>query len=419
MLSAKLKYLYPAIIVICTFMIFRSQVFFERTWIFLFLGLMLTFFYSGKYYQSRIFGWGLLYLLIVFVDFLKGDQMFNNLTTAIFNEVMFLILPTAITYSLIKRNDTTTMKNIVVVFFCFFVFTTAVSFIINLTFPGAIRKIVSMGYLGEDISRYNSLFRIGLSNYYLPHTAPVLIPAVYLGATNKSNNKRTRRLLWCMLISLIVLTYLSSAATALIFSIVAMITLFVIKKDSFNNNVVRISLVLLITLPFIASKQIQSSMADLLVSITTGTDFQGKALEFRGAVVYNDISGGNTEERIELYTETWKGFLQNILIGTNQKTGGHSAALDRLAHLGLLGFFPFVLFFIAQMKMIFKRIGPYLYTYYFLGMLLCISMLFMKNMLFWETTIISFTILPFTIIVYGQDNTQNKIFTVQYRINEH
>lgn len=402
--AAKLKFLYPAIIVICTFTIFRFQVFFERTWIFLITGFLLTFFYSGKYYRSKVFGWGLLYLLIVFLDFLMGDKMFDNLTTDIFNEVAMLILPTAITYSLIKKNDFLAIRNIVVVFFCFFIFTTLSSFIISLTMPGAIRRIVSLGYLGENTTAYNYLYRLGLSNYFLPHAAPVLIPAVYLGATNKSLNKKTHWFLWVMLACLIVLSYLSGATTALLLSIIVLLTMFVIKKGSFTKNLVRIGLIFIIVIPLLANRQIMSNLSNVLVSITADTDFQGKALEFQSTLEYNDISGGDAEERIELYTESWNGFLESILFGTNKATGSHSSLLDRLAHLGLLGLVPFFLFIIAQMKMIKKYTGNNLFIYYFLGMLLFILMISLKNMYFWEMAIIAYTILPFTIIVYGKGN---------------
>ena len=131
--------------------------------------------------------------------------------------------------------------------------------------------------------------------------------------------------------------------------------------------------------------------------------FHGKVLTFQETITSNSATG-DVAERQELYSKGLTGFLDNILIGSNDDIGGHSVLLNRLGALGLVGFIPYVGILIAQLKMVIRQLPSGYRVYFHLGTFAALIMLLTKAISSWETYFFWFAVLPFAIIYFSKTN---------------
>lgn len=403
----KTTWLFPILIALCTFMVFRSWPLLEREWLVQGVTFLVTIFMVHKFYVSRSFIYIVLYCLVLFLNVLSGDELYVDYVTVVL-EMFKYSIPGAITYFLLKTSNIREIKNTVFVFFALIVITTVSSFIINLSFPGIIRIYVSYINGHEDQSQFIPYLRMGMSNYYLPHALPVLIPALFVGVTNRSLNKYVRTFILITWVSIILLTYLSGATTALLFSIIFSVLALLIRRKSLSKNLVTLFIAFLIMLPII-ERDVLSTVLYSLEETLIGTDYSAKVVQLADIVESGQVSGGDAGERSELYTLSLKQFFKNPIFGTNEPVGGHSALIDRLACLGLVGFIPFIMFFVFHIKFVLRYIPKDLKVFYSLGMIIAFLMLILKYMLYFEMSVIMLSILPFAIIVLGSGSEKKTV----------
>lgn len=381
-------------------MVFRSWPFLEREWLIQGITFIITFFAVNKFYTSRSFIYVILYCIVLLINVLWGDTLYKDYVTVII-ELFKYCVPGAITYYLLKTNDIKGIKNTVYLFFALIVFTTVSSFVINLSFPGVIR--IYVGYINghQDQSQFIPYLRMGMSNYYLPHALPVLIPALFLGVTNRNLTKYVRFFILITWICIVILTYLSGATTALLFSIIFSIVVLFIRRASLKKNITIVVITFLVILPLIAERQVLSSLLYNLEETLIGTDYSAKVVQLADIVESGQVTDGDAGERSDLYSQTVTQFFKHPLLGTNEPVGGHSALLDRLACLGLIGFIPFVMFFVFQIKYVLKFLRNEIKVFYILGMVIAFLMLLLKYMLYIEMSVIMLTILPLAVKLFG------------------
>lgn len=398
---SKCSFVYSILLVLSTFMIFRTWVILERDWLLQGIIFIMTLFVSKKFYQTNTFSCIFLYILFMFFNVGLGDNQYNSFIDDVIMEFLKLSIPCAITFYVLKKGNLNDIKIILIIFYFFVIYTSIVSTIINVLFPGIIRDIVALTNGNQDTSAYNMFFRIGLSNYYLPHCLPTLIPALYLGIRTKSIKKLFRVGLLIAWISIILLTYCSGATTALLFSLFFSVAVLILNPNkSSSNNIFRIIIIVLL-IPILFNKSI---IYDLLLYAETffyGTDFYGKILNFEDILMYEEVSG-SAEGRANLYQDSLIAFSTNILVGSNAELGGHSAILDRLASLGIAGFLPFISIFIFQYQFVKNYISKKYRIIYIYGLIIAFVMLILKYMLYYEMTVIILTILPLSIIYFEQ-----------------
>ena len=396
-------WLFPLLIALCTFIVFRSWPLLEREWLVQGVTFIVTFFIVQQFYYSRSFFYVILYCLVLFLNVLGGDALYEDYNTVAL-EMFKYCIPGAITYYLLKTKDIKGIQNTVILFLALIVFTTVSSFIINLSFPGIIR--IYVGYINghEDQSQFLPFLRLGMSNYYLPHALPVLIPALFLGVSNRDLKKSVRILALITWICVVVLTYLSGATTALLFSILFSIVVLFIRRTSLKKNLLTFAIAFLIIIPLLAERQLLSNVLYNLEETLIGTDYSVKVVQLADIVESGQVTDGDAGERSDLYTLTVTQFFKHPLLGTDESVGGHSALLDRLACLGLLGFIPFIMFFVLQIKFVLKYLRNDLKVFYILGVIIAVLMLFLKYMLYVEMSVIMLTILPLTVILFGKES---------------
>lgn len=406
-MTRKLYIIIPLLVAISTFMLFRGWPLLGRQWLFLLLSLMVIIFAVPGYFKnSKTFQAIFFYLLVMIFNMVAGDKMFGKPLT-IFSDITSLVIPTGLTYYMFRKSDYKTMTTLIVSFFILLVYTAIASFMIDQMNPGIIRYIIEYTNKGGEIAPFMSLFRMGLSNYYLPHALPVLIPPLFLGIRNNTISKNVRFLLIITLMSILLLVFLSGATTALLLSLIVLVCMLIIRKGSTSRNLITISLIVAISIPFIVNQEFLLPFLYGVENVLGESDFTGKVVEFQDAVVYGEATG-DAGVRQSLYEKSFVAFNENPLLGTNEQIGGHSALLDRLASFGIIGFIPLLLCFYYHLTSVLGMLEKKYHIYYYMGVFMCVLMLSLKNMFNWEMMVVSFTILPISLFVLRKDYSKKK-----------
>ena len=405
-MKKQLKYLAPIIVSFATFTVFIEQSFIYG-WMLYGLAIILTFFYYPQYFKSSVFIAIIVYILFVFVKFLLGDSYFNEIKT-VYKEFVVLLVPTALTFMVLQKYDKIAVKYTIILFFIMLTYTTVVSFVMDLMQPGIIRRLAVVAFNGESTEVFQPYFKMGLSNYYLPHAIPPLILPVCLGIRNKDFKGKISIYLWIILFLMLLLSFLSGATTSLILSVIAVIMGFILRKGTLKDNL-PLFVFLPVLLAVVLNKTILVQFLFLLENIFRDTYFHGKIILFQDALLYGDVTGGDAGERMELYDSSLNVFENNLLFGSNSKTLGHSSIFERLAHLGILGFLPFILVIFQQASLVMKHLERNGKSHYIVGLVLALAMITIKNMIYWEIMVVMFTLLPLSIIILGGHSTKKEI----------
>lgn len=381
-------------------MLFRSWPILEREWLIQGITFFITLFTVSKFYTSRIFFFVLFYCIVLCLNVFAGDTLYDDYVVVVL-ELFKYCIPAAITYYFLKTDNKKGIKVSVYLFLGLTVFTTVSSFIISLSFPGIIRLYVSHVNGHLDLSEFTPFLRLGMSNYYLPHALPVLIPALFVGVLNRSYKKSLRVFFLVAWISIVVLTYLSGATTAILFSLLFSIMVLFVRRKSLSKNLATFVVGSLIIIPLMAERQVLVRVLENLEETLVGTDYASKVVQIADIVESGEVTGGDAETRSDLYSQTLSQFVKHPIFGTDDSVGGHSALMDRMACLGLIGFIPFLLIFVFHIKFVLRYIPNDLKAFYVLGLGIAFLMLVLKYMLYFEMSVIILTILPFAILLLG------------------
>ena len=370
----------------------------QRKWLFMAVGMVYAIFLQNSFYGSKRFMWLVAYIIIVLLNMVSGDKYFHDVGTVGF-EFFVLGFPAVVaSYSLTMPNRKD-MGFVLMSFFVVLLFSTVASFLID-TFllPNAIRMMTRYSITLKDMSTVYAYYRMGLSSYAFPHALPVLIPPAVMGIKNKNLSKWVRFLCWVSLISLILLIYLSGIMTALLLSIIGLIMAIVTRAGDMRRNLQRFALIGILAIPFLSPSIMGSLLYEAKMAVGEESYYYNKIESFEMSVTgEGEDEDGDWEERKDLYSKSVGGIFENILVGTNQKVGGHSSLLDRLALLGIVGFIPFILFLILQLRYPERFIPKKSRIYYYEGVLMGILMLALKSSFRPETIIVLLAILPIAV----------------------
>ena len=363
---------------------------------------VIIFFIYGRYFKSKPFVWLMLYFVIVFLNYLSGDNYFSNIIH-VFEEIGNLLLPSAVLYYVIKTNDYKLIRAIVFSFLIYVVYVTVQSTIMEIMNPGIIRYTVVYAQSGEfDI--INDYLRKGLSSYMFPHALPIIIPPIVMGIKNKANTKKQKIFLLIMLAATLYMIYLSSVATALFLAFFIFLASFFVKSSRNLRGVVPL-LIIGSVLYIIISVWISNGLLHDLSNIFSDTAFGSKFDDIE-RTYSSGAASGDIEARGNKYRMTTDVLQGNYLLGSDEEMGGHSSFYDRLGALGIIGIIPYICFLFLQIKITRSFIPRECHVYYFLGMVAAFIMLFLKNTSNWHTWSIFLLFMPLMIILFN--NTNNK-----------
>jgi len=397
--------LYSAIIVVICWAFLEGWFpFVRRQWIFLGLGLVASFFTSQKFFQTKRFQVLMGYMLVIFLNVLAGDKYFPG-TADMLIEIFSLAFPAA----LLVYAYNSTRKDIIIILFSFFfvlIISAWASLLIDkFMIPGAIRQMTMLHYLEGKDSVY-AYYRLGLSSYSFPHALPILVPPLVMGVKSKKIAKKLKLKILFLLVSTLLLVWLSGIMTALLLTILFLLMSYFTHEDTIWRNIRRLSIIFIMFLPLL-SPTVMRPVARYAMEITgEESDYYKKIADYERGLASEYASGGDDwESRQNLYDQSLSGFTENIIWGSNSKVGGHSSFLDRLGVLGLLGFIPLIWFFFLQLKAGAMQIPLRNRIYYFEGCLAGIMMLSLKSAFYPVFFIVLFIILPLiSSFISGKEN---------------
>ncbi len=387
-----LRYAFPIIILIFTFSLIYGWAPRLRNIALLFLGLLIGLLTSSKYYRKPMLLAFLTYFFVLYINRVTGDFWISD-NLVVFDELFKLVLTGLMGYAMLISRDDRFLKITIVSFLLMLVVNVIGTSIVETVVPGSIRTLEQWKHEGD----YNSImfyFRYGMANYALPSGLVTIIPMLVLGIKMNAKNKKKRILLFIGLVSSLMLTYYSGSTAALILGVFGVLVGIFVKQGTGKGQLFSLAVFGVLLTFFLSNDILVLSFLDIVDGWVGGEGyFHQKVLDFETLTVYGEIEG-SMAGREDLYLTTWKAIVENPILGTNSEIGGHSLLLDHWGYLGLVGFIPFLVFVISQIKLFFRLIPDSTKLIYAVCVFITFMMMAVKNMNTWESWLCLFTILP-------------------------
>ena len=387
-----IAYIIPLVVVYLTVAQLRLFTPFISVAILYVIVMLVLFFIDRKIITYSFFPWWVCFSAVMVLNSLMGDSYFSDIIEVL--STIFFISFSAITANYCNNvKDNKLIEFLLVSFLISVVYLTICSVVIDIGEPGILRNATAMGYQSDN-SMLLLLQLRGMSNYYLPHALPMLIPPLIMGIKNKELSFKFHFILYIVLASVLALIYVSYATTPLLFAILFLVLSIFVKQGNLKNNIGTFLIVAFIFLPLLFSSEYLLSLLQSLDSITGGEgELHSKIGMFQESITYGRATG-DMEERLDLYDESAAFLQSNWLIGTNEKVGGHSFFLDTLSSLGIIGFIPLALLLYKQLKYSLRFLPKSSHIYYYFSILAGLLMFLFKSMNNWEMWLILFCIVP-------------------------
>lgn len=379
-----------------------------RRGVILLIGSFLALLWKPSFIQTKYFIFLLFYALIVIANHLLGDSYFKGADTMQL-EIVLLFFSLFLSYWFL-RDGYSSINAFMVSFLVILGITTIGTFIADRLLPGAVRQVTALSFYGET-SMMRQFYRIGMTNYSLPHALPMLIPPVVMGLKYKGQNKGKKILNVIILLSIFSLIILSGASIPLILAFIATMVSVIISPNMTNGRIAFIVAFVVLTVPFLIFDDLLVSLLSNVIDIfEANSDIENSIADRMSDVrdlVATGSAVGDVESRSNLYQRSIKSFLSNPILGTDSGFGGHSSFLDRLASLGIIGVFPLFAVIMLNVREVASHLSKNTAIYYYIGLFTGFSMLVMKNMMNIEMLIILFFYLPlFTLWMSNQPNQE-------------
>lgn len=383
-------------IIFCVFLSFTQlKVFlpFINSLVIMAIGLIISVLYYRDFYKQAYIRWIIVYALVLVINNLFGDYYFK-LITNVAEEICLLLFPAALSYYIISKRKYTVASILVYAFFLLIVYSAVASFIVDTIFPDAIRTTVYLSN-NEETDALNLYYGMGLVTYKFCHALPIIIPALIYAFLRSKRGFIFKSMAFITFVALLFIVYLSNATTALLLALLALVTSVLVSEKSTQTTIIRLAVVSVVFLPFIISSDLLIDLLEYVGSLfTDNTNSYVERLEDIRTMGETGKATGDLGGRMDKYSISMSILEGNILIGSDMQTGEHSAILDRLACLGLIGWIPYIIYIVKntlkQTKLLSKKVS----TYYIIGALAAFLMLLSKNMSDWDTWFMYFCLLP-------------------------
>lgn len=341
------------------------------------------------------------YLIVLFSGFFASHSGLDvvSIATSYLMFLLIIMLSCVVDYDVRRHSE-----KIFVIFFIFLLLAmTVASIVINNFIPGVVRDNASASFSGQ-VSPFEYLTKFGLTDYYIPHAISVLIPAFMILAKDKSSTIRRRLVGIAMVVSCVLLTYVSGATTPFLLSVVITVVSLFIKRGTMQANV-RLFVIFGILALIFLNDTIIIGVLDFIDNMAGfDSNIHPRIVEIQNSVLYGETEG-DMGARQDHYLRSVDAFFSNIFLGAGASAvGGHSVILDILGSYGLFGFIPFMIFFIGQSKYMMSRITPNYASFYILSIIAAVIMLGTKNMSNWPMWLFLFVISPLLINYFTSSN---------------
>lgn len=395
------SYSYIMVMLVMTFPVFKSNVSsnlaFAFCWI---ISISIAILFLKNYTKSNLFISLLVYSSIVLLNYLSGDVYFYS-HFYVLNEFFMLFISTSMVWFYIPNIKRSKFDLLLLLFGLFLIESAIVSFYITIDNPGLLRQMSSEEGMKDNYDVIVPYFKIGMSDYSIPHALPIIIPGLVYAI--KKTKYYYKVFYIVVLISSVILANSSGSVTALLLSILSLFLSLIISGKSLKRSKNRIVVALIIFMPFFLNQSMQLSVFDTIGNVFPENNYLQTKIDDMKASIISDRAQGTVASREDKYNLTFDAIVNNIIIGTNEKFGGHSTIPDRWATLGIVGFIPYILFLCFSIKYVLKFIrGSSLY-YYYIGAGIALLLLLTKSMGAWLVWFSFLFLLPCTLVYYSKD----------------
>lgn len=373
----------------------------QKAWIVLMILMFVYLILSQRVGWGKSTMWLMAYSIVLFLNAKTGDVLFPSVQIAIV-EVLFLYVPSAIALWCIIQGKEKLIKTILIVSLSFFLIEAVCSFILLQTEPGIIRNLYKIATDEGDSSLMYRYYKMGLLDYFMAHAVPILIPPLFYAYKKLASTIKLKILYGAAIAVCLFLTWLSDSTTALMVAVMFIIMGAFTNLSGCRGNVRKLSAILLLSLPIMASDDVQLATLDVAEGILGSESvFAEKIHEFRFTIT-NEAMTGDIQGRVDRYNKSLMMFAESPIWGANTKPGNHAALIDRLGSLGLLGFIPLILFFFHIFRIYTTYLSHDSIPFYYEGILAAFIILTTKGMWVCPMFFNLFILLPF--ILYYIDN---------------
>lgn len=363
-----------------------------RVWFWLVLGIIALITVVPQFFKTKAFYALVMYGVVVVFNHIMGDGYYASWPFLI-SDISSLVFYGGVYYYLFHGAENKT-RNVIMYFLLFvIVFTSIGTYFADKSSPDIVRAMVLYSNKGADNSPF---YRMGVCHYSMPHALPVLIAPFFLWLKSNRIKRKIKYLMLLVLLFLLLLVWTSGATTPLLISVFALfVSLFIGPQKTYKNNLLILAIVFAITIPLLTD-EVQLEVIHYLEGVVPEENANyGKLQDFENNIIYGEASG-DMAARSDLYGKSISAFLNNMVLGTNNKlsVGGHSVILDRFAMLGIVGMLPFLLFFYYLFKDMYYNTPSNRRIFILIGIICFVLMLLLKNILgMWMYTAV-FVMLP-------------------------
>ena len=274
-------------------------------------------------------------LLLYFWSFLL--YLVPKLTTwgfsllPVYEFMNILFVPSIITcYLLSDKDEKTTMflKNIALIA----IFVTCITTIAgNNLLPGASRMMATG--MADNPELLQSYYRYNIGGFDFVYTIVLLVP--YMVYCIKTGKGIARLFYIVFLVAILYTVVMASYTTALLCSIIGMMTFFIPGNLSIRKVVQYMTVFVLLALLF---KEILPLFFNWLAESIGEGEIATRLYDLSAAISGENLAeDSDISSRQELYTTEWHNFLSSPIWGTFKLFGGHSFLLGILSYYGIIG----------------------------------------------------------------------------------
>ena len=377
--TGKLIAFLPILIIVLTSTFIQGWIpLFSMTWVFLVVGFLMTAVLWPKYLLTRQFALFAMYFFVVYINYLIGDNYFHD-PAKVITDIMIIALFPLITSYIFCANNVKTANYILIAFAIVIVSTAIGTLLVDFIFPSAVRTSISEALSFQDTTYTKQFYKMGMSNYTLPHALPVLIPPLFAFIKSTEVKINTRIICGVVLTGSLVIVWLSGSTTATLLAVfMTIICLF-----TSNKNRKSVIIILLLVTPILVSRTFHIYLLRTLIPLFSsegvGADFVFHLQSLLDSAELGTAIG-DYGSRIDLYGRSLDAFYGNVIFGTNTPIGGHSAIVDHLASLGLLGMIPLIAGCWIHCRFVSTEIDKRHLLFYRESVIVAILMMGAKNM---------------------------------------
>jgi len=198
-----------------------------------------------------------------------------------------------------------------------------------------------------------SMQRKGMVDYAFIHAIPSIFPLLFL----LMKKETTLKYKYCYIFLIILIYYFilrTSFGTVIIISTILLL-LCAITSENMKKNILRYSIIGIITLPFLSVDFIVK-LFSMVIPFFEGTIMADKLTDIVFSIT-TDTRIGQLETRGDLYDMSLQSFLNSPVWGGKGVIGRHSMLIDFLGMFGLLGTVPLILFLYYILKNAYMKIN--------------------------------------------------------------